>query len=89
MVEEFFYRGYAIERLQSLGLKRLWAAAIPLVIFAGAHLPLGWPNVIVAFALGAVLTSSYLWRRDLVANLIAHCLVDFVGVVLPRLLAHT
>ncbi|MGI8432988.1 MAG: CPBP family intramembrane glutamic endopeptidase [Chthoniobacterales bacterium] len=89
VVEEFFYRGYAIERLQSLGLKRLWAAAIPLAIFAGAHFPLGWPNVFVALALGAVLTASYLWRRDLVANMIAHCLVDFVGVVLPRLLAHT
>ena len=30
--EELFYRGYAIERLQALGLSRFWAA-IPVLIF--------------------------------------------------------
>jgi membrane protease YdiL (CAAX protease family) len=30
VVEELFYRGYAIERLQTLGLNRYLAAAIPL-----------------------------------------------------------
>jgi hypothetical protein len=29
VVEEFFYRGYAIERLQTLGLNRYWAAVFP------------------------------------------------------------
>ena len=37
VVEELFYRGYAIERLQALGLNRYWAAAIPLTIFALGH----------------------------------------------------
>jgi membrane protease YdiL (CAAX protease family) len=34
--------------------------------------------------LGAVLTLFYIWRRDLVANMIGHGLSDFLGLVLPR-----
>src|SRR6266481_3477860 len=34
VLEELFYRGYAIERLETLGLKRFWAGSIPLLIFA-------------------------------------------------------
>jgi membrane protease YdiL (CAAX protease family) len=88
VVEELFYRGYAIERLQLLGLNRYWAGAIPLLIFGFAHLTNGWANVALALALGVVLTAVYLWRRDLVANIIGHFLVDFISVVLPRLLVH-
>jgi membrane protease YdiL (CAAX protease family) len=33
VVEELFYRGYAIERLRMIGLGRFWSVAIPLVIF--------------------------------------------------------
>jgi membrane protease YdiL (CAAX protease family) len=88
VVEELFYRGYAIERLQSLGLNRYWAGTIPLLIFGFAHGTNGWANVILALALGAVLTIVYLWRRDLAANIIGHFLVDFVSVVLPRFIPH-
>jgi membrane protease YdiL (CAAX protease family) len=88
IVEELFYRGYAIERLEALGLNRYWAAAIPLFVFSLGHWTGGWRNIVIAFALGAVLSGSYLWRRDLVANMIGHFAVDFIGVVLPRLLSH-
>jgi len=37
--EELFYRGYAIERLQALGLSCFWAAAIPVLIFAAINVP--------------------------------------------------
>ena len=89
VVEELFYRGYAIERLQQLGLNRYWASAIPLLIFGFAHGTNGWVNIIVALALGAVLTISYLWRRDLVANMIGHFLVDFIANILPRFFSHS
>lgn len=85
IVEELFYRGYAIERLQALGLGRFPAAAIPLVIFAVAHWTGGAANILIALVLGATLSGFYLWRRDLVANMIGHFLVDFAGNVLPRL----
>jgi uncharacterized protein len=83
VVEELFYRGYAIERLQALGLNRYWAAGIPLITFAVAHWTGGWQNILIALALGAILAGFYLWRRDLVANMIGHFLVDFVSNVLP------
>jgi len=85
VVEEFFYRGYAIERLQLLGLNRFWAAAIPLLIFSVGHWTGGVVNIVIALVLGAVLSAFYLWRRDLVANMIGHFLVDFVANVLPKL----
>ena len=88
VVEELFFRGYAIERLESLGLNRFWAAAIPLAVFAVGHWTGGWANIVIALAIGAVLAAFYLWRRDLAANMIAHFLVDFIPNVLPRLFYH-
>lgn len=87
IVEELFYRGYAIERLQSLGLKRWAAAIIPLAIFSVGHWTGGAANILIAAVLGGVLTLFYLWRRDLVANMFAHTLVDFVANVVPRFFA--
>jgi membrane protease YdiL (CAAX protease family) len=84
VVEELFYRGYAIERLQRLGLNRWWAGLIPLLIFGFAHGTNGWANVVLALALGALLTGSYLWRRDLFANMIGHFMVDLVSTLLLR-----
>ncbi len=85
VVEELFYRGYAIERLQAVGLKPVWAAGIPLVIFALGHWTGGAANILIALVLGAILSAFYLWRRDLVANMIGHGTVDFVANVLPNL----
>lgn len=85
VVEELCYRGYAIERLQALGLPGWLAASIPLAIFGVGHWTGGWANIVIALALGGILAAFYLWRRDLVANMIGHWLVDFLGNVLPRI----
>src|SRR5437763_16557899 len=85
VVEELFYRGYAIERLQAVGLKPVWAAGIPLIIFALGHWTGGAANILIALVLGAILSAFYLWRRDLVANMIGHGTVDFIANVLPNL----
>jgi CAAX protease family protein len=85
MVEELFYRGYSIERLQMIGLGRFWSITIPLVIFSLGHWSGGAANILIALAAGIILTGFYLWRRDLVANMIGHGLADFVANVLPRL----
>jgi membrane protease YdiL (CAAX protease family) len=87
VVEELFYRGYAIERLRMIGLGRFWSITIPLVIFSLGHWSGGVANILIALAAGVILTGFYLWRRDLVANMIGHGLVDFVANVLPRLFA--
>lgn len=85
VIEELFYRGYAIECLQSLGFGRLVSWGVPLVIFSVAHWPGGAANILIAFVLGGILTAFYLWRRDLVANMFGHFLVDFAANVLPVL----
>jgi uncharacterized protein len=84
IVEELFFRGYAIERLELIGCGRVLSAGIPLAIFAATHWTGGIPNIIIALVVGAVLTLFYLWRRDLVANMIGHGLSDFLGLVVPR-----
>jgi uncharacterized protein len=85
VVEELFYRGYDIERLRMIGLGRFWSVAIPLVIFSLGHWSGGAANILIAFAAGLILTVFYLWRRDLVANMIGHGVIDFVANVLPKL----
>jgi membrane protease YdiL (CAAX protease family) len=64
---------------------RLRGQPVPLVIFSIAHWTGGWANILIAFVTGAVLTAFYLWRKDLVANMIGHFLVDFIANVWPRL----
>ena len=85
VLEELFYRGYSIERLQMIGFGRFWSVAIPLVIFSLGHWSGGAANILIAFAAGLILTGFYLWRRDLAANMVGHGLVDFVANVLPKL----
>lgn len=85
VVEELFYRGYAIGRLRMIGLGRFWSIAIPLVIFSLGHWSGGAANILIAFAAALILTAFYLWRRDLAANMIGHGLVDFVANVVPAL----
>jgi membrane protease YdiL (CAAX protease family) len=74
IVEETLYRGYAIERLASITGSRWLGATISVVAFGLAHVP-AWG---VGFALGAdlpfgvLMTLFYLWRRDLLANILAH-----------------
>jgi|SRR5882724_1092577 len=87
VVEELFYRGYAIERLRMIGFGRFWSVTIPLVIFSTGHWSGGAANILIAFAAGLILTGFYLWRRDLAANMIGHGLVDFVANVIPRIFA--
>jgi membrane protease YdiL (CAAX protease family) len=85
VVEELFYRGYPIERLQALGFGRVVSWVVPLGIFAVAHWTGGAANILIALVLGGILTAFYQWRRDLVANMFGHFLVDFVANVLPAL----
>jgi membrane protease YdiL (CAAX protease family) len=84
VVEELFYRGFAIERLKALSGSSWLAALVPLVAFSAAHYRQGLGGVISAAVLGGLLTMFYLKFRDLVANMAAHFLVDFVfNVGLP------
>jgi membrane protease YdiL (CAAX protease family) len=81
--EEIFFRGFMIERLSEIARSRWLAAALSLAAFTLAHLGgWGWAHLIVAGFGGFVLTVLYLWRRDLVANMIAHLVTNTVGFLL-------
>jgi membrane protease YdiL (CAAX protease family) len=83
-VEELFYRGYAIERLESLTGSRLLAIGLPLLLFALFHYRQGWAGITIALLTGAVLTGVYVYKRNLWITITAHFLVDFVpNIVLP------
>lgn len=88
VVEEVFYRGYAMERIEALTGSRTIAALLPLIAFASFHYRHGVAGILVALILGAVLTGFYLWRRDLKANIAGHFLIDFVPNLLLPLLLH-
>jgi uncharacterized protein len=84
VAEEVFYRGFAIERLLSLTGSKLSAALVPLTIFALSHYRQGLGGIVVGFVLGGILTAFFMKYRDLLANITAHFLADFVlNVVLP------
>jgi len=80
--EEVLFRGYPIERLQEWSGSRAFAAGLPLIVFAFAHVgPWGWTHLLIAAFGGAMLTALYLWRRNLWVNILAHCLIDAVAVL--------
>jgi membrane protease YdiL (CAAX protease family) len=84
IVEELFYRGYAIERLEWLTKSKWVAAVVPLICFTLAHFKGGVSGMAVALVLGAVLTFFYMWKRNLAANMFGHFLIDFIpNVLLP------
>ena len=82
IAEEVLYRGFAIERLQTLTGNKWIAAGIPLILFALFHYRQGLAGIGIAFLLGAILTAFYLWKRDLLANIFGHFLTDFIPNVL-------
>jgi membrane protease YdiL (CAAX protease family) len=85
--EETAYRGYALERLTSI-LGSKWAAgAITVLCFAFAHIPaVGLNHILPVFIVSVFITLLYLWRRDLVLNMVAHATVDAISLlVLPAI----
>jgi membrane protease YdiL (CAAX protease family) len=83
VVEELLYRGYAIQRLASLTGRRWLGGAIATGLFSLAHAPTWGIGPALALLIpGAIGTAVYLWRQDLVLNMIAHVITDAVGILL-------
>lgn len=83
VVEETLFRGYGIERLQELTGSPWLAGIITYLFFVGAHLhSYGWMQMCGLAATAAVQTLLYFWRRDLFTNMVAHWLVDALGLLL-------
>ncbi len=87
--EETLFRGYALERL-ALAFDSKWVAGgITLVFFTLAHLPaVGFTHLLPIFIVSLLVTLLYLWRRNLIINIIAHITIDGIGLLLIPLLSH-
>jgi uncharacterized protein len=86
LVEEIFYRGYLMERLEKLTGNWVIYFLLPLILFAAWHYRQGAGGIIISFLLGAVLAYAYWKKRDLKANIIAHFMADFIpNIILPLL----
>ena len=85
-VEEIIYRGYIIERIEALTGSKWFAFAISAVAFTLVHLSSWAASQLIVVAFGAVMMGLlYLWKRDLIMVMIAHCLADVVGFALAAL----
>ena len=82
VLEELFYRAYAIGRLRSLTGSRWLAVLLPLLVFTLFHSTQGLSGMLLAFLGGAGLTALYLWSRNLWACMIVHFLVDYAPTAL-------
>jgi membrane protease YdiL (CAAX protease family) len=80
--EEVLYRGYAIERLTTI-LRSQWAAALVTVaLFILAHLPvIGFAHLLPVAVVSVLITLLYLWRRDLILNMVAHASIDGIALL--------
>lgn len=85
-MEEVLYRGYAIHRLADWTGSPLLGATISTAAFALAHVPMwGWVTSLSFVFSGGLLAAFFMWRRDIIANIIAHVLTDVVGIALPHI----
>jgi len=83
VAEEIIYRAYPIERVSGLTGSRAAGVAFSTAAFTLAHLSYwGWAQLIPVAAGGLVFALFYLWRRDVVSNMIAHFLADGSGFLL-------
>jgi membrane protease YdiL (CAAX protease family) len=82
--EEILFRGYALERLQ-LFTKNIWIAGlVGTILFTLAHSPrYGFkPDLIGVFAISAILSIVYIWRRNIAGCIVLHWLIDGFGLLL-------
>lgn len=87
--EETLYRGYAFERLASAFNSKWVAGAITVALFTLAHIPaVGLAHLLPVFIVSMFVTLLYLWRRDLVVNVVAHATIDGLGLLLAPILGH-
>ena len=85
VVEETIFRGYLLLRLTALTNNTLAAVLLSSIVFALGHGYEGLAGMAGVFVLGFLFAVVYLWRRSLVAPIVAHFLTDFVALALPGL----
>lgn len=88
IVEDTLFLGYALQRLRRL-IGRDWiAAAVSVTVTALLHWPHWGVGPVLAFVVSAAIgTAFFLWRQDLLANIVAHATADGMAFVVVPLLS--
>jgi CAAX protease family protein len=82
VVEEILYRGFPLERIAELSGSVVLAGAITVLVFALVHWPTWGAGPVLTFVVSsAVTTGFYVWQRDLTATIVAHAVVDAMGLI--------
>ena len=82
--DEILFRGYALERLQ-LFTRNIWIAGLlGMILFTLGHVPrYGFrPDLIGVFAIRAILSIVYIWRRNIAGCIALHWLIDGFGLLI-------
>ena len=82
IVEDTLYLGYAFTQLTRITGNQWLAGIVAGTVFSLFHLPLrGVGPVLTYFVIVGVAWSFFAWRRDLLANIVAHTIVDGMALV--------
>ena len=82
IVEDTLFIGYAYTRLARLTGSAWLAGALAVTAMAFLHLPnWGWGPVLLYLVTGGVFVAFFAWRKDLLANIVAHTTVDALALV--------
>lgn len=80
--EETAYRGYALERLGAILGSKWLAGGVTVLCFVFAHIrAVGLNHILPVLIVSIFVTLLYLWRRDLVLNMVAHATVDAISIL--------
>jgi membrane protease YdiL (CAAX protease family) len=86
--EETIFRGYLLLRFKSITKSPLAAVVISTIIFSIGHGYEGLGGVIIVGIMGAVFAVIYLWRKSLIAPIVAHFMQDYIAIVLLPIIAN-
>ena len=83
VVEETLFRGYAVTRLARLTGSVWIGGIIATAVFSALHIPVwGAGLAFTSFFVGGLpMTAFFIWRKDLLAMMIAHFVIDAMGFI--------
>ena len=83
VVEETLFRGFTVTRVAALTGSVWVAATLALIGFSVLHVPVwGWGFALGGLVSGAAAMAFFIWRKDLLAMIIFHTIVDAIGLVI-------
>ncbi len=89
VTEELLYRGFPIERIIELTGSTVLGAGITVFFFVLFHIPYWGLGGALQISVNAVLlTLLYVWRRNVIACIIAHAITDiYAFIIIPQYLS--